>query len=282
MANLCRVFAALSLLLTLTEMLAAAEQQSFPPLMNPAARQYPGCPGSDGPAELAKAVDVSNPVDAPFLEGAKASGVKIIVRYYEWPDAVKDRSREQFNRLINSRSDWKEGPIWSGKRLGSEELKTIHEHFKVAVVFQHDSSLLRTFQDPARPVYDAKVSIDLAQKFKQPHNTVIFFGADFPVSEHDFPTVEQYFKVLSPLVKAAGYKVGVYGEGYVCRMLKKDDYVSHCWLSQSTGNAFLESMTYDEKKHWQIKQCGSRQPYATGSSDFNPDIIEGDVDDVSF
>jgi hypothetical protein len=280
MLNLCRIFAVLSLLLAPTVMLAAEEQQRFPPFKGTGA-QYPGCPGSGGPTELAKAVDVSNTVDDPFLEGAKKNGVKIIVRYYEWPDAEKNRSRAEFNKSINSTFDWREGPVWAGKRLDKKELIRIRKDFKVAVVFQHDSSSIRTFQDPARPAYDAKAATDLARELNQPHNTVIFFGADFAVSEKEFPVVEQYFRVLSPLVRAAGYKVGVYGEGYVCRMLK-EDYVSHCWLSQSTDKSFLESMAYDEQKKWQIKQCAARQPYATGSWDFNPDIIKEDIDDVSF
>ncbi len=279
-----RFFGALAILIT-AGMPAAAEPQNFPQLVNKHSKQYPGCPGAKGSPELVTGVDASDAVTSEkgaFLKGAQHSGIKIILRYYEWPDAVKNESREAFNKRIGSNFNWKPGPIWKGKRLGEAELKEIHKNFKVAVVFQHDSSWIRTFQDPARPAVDAKAAIDLAQQFGQPINTVIFFGADFAVSENDFPTVEQYFKVLSPLIKTAHYKVGVYGEGYVCKMLKQNDLVSHCWLSQSTGKHFVGSIAYDEKREWQIKQCANRKSWSHDPADFNPDIIKGDLDDVSF
>lgn len=278
--NLHQSIATTALILASTSSPAASGPQIFPPATG--VHQYAGCPGTPGPNDFVKAVDASNPVNDAFLKGAKRSGVQVIIRYYEWPDAVKGRSRAAFNQSIGSKFDWREGPVWAGKRLDAKELKRIHENFKVAVVFQHNSSSIRTFQDPVRPAIDAKASTDLAQKFSQPINTVIFFGADFAVNEKNYPAVEQYFKVLSPLVKAKQYKVGVYGDGYVCKMLKQNGYVSHCWLSQSTDKAYVDSIAYDKEKKWEMKQCASRAPYKKGSTDFNPDIMKDGLDDVSF
>jgi hypothetical protein len=37
------------------------------------------------------------------------------------------------------------------------------------------------------------------------------------------------------LVKAAGFRVGVYGSGQTCRTLKTAGYCEFTWLAQSTG-----------------------------------------------
>ena len=68
----------------------------------------------------------------------------------------------------------------------------------------------------------------------------------------------------------------------MCRELKKDDLVSHCWLSQSIGKDFLESVEYEKSGDWEVKQCAGRKPYKRKTIDFDPDIIKTPLTDIGF
>lgn len=98
-----------------------------------------------------------------------------------------------------------------------------------------------------RAASDAHLAIQKAQEVGQPAGSPIYFAADCDANPN---TVATYFKTLSPLVRLAGYEVGVYGSGDVCKKLAQDGLVSHTWLAQSTGWAGYE----DWKPHADIVQ----------------------------
>ena len=61
--------------------------------------------------------------------------------------------------------------------------------------------------------------------------------------------VEEYFTIAHPIIKAAGYLVGVYGSGEVCRVLKSKGLAHYGWMAQSTG--WEDSKTYTD---WDVLQ----------------------------
>jgi Domain of unknown function (DUF1906) len=197
------------------------------------------------------AVDLSEPVTEEFARKVKSIGVDTIVRYY----------------------DWKEETI-KGETLSDAELKIISKvGLSVAVVFQHNSGSIYTFMKDGRGKTDAERSLDLAGLLLQPKGSAIYLGVDGPdalvedalrgsgvpeIPKYLMNFIEKqvgrYFEEASPLVRGAGYKIGVYGGGLVCGYLLGKKLVNYCWLSMSTGWPGYEKFETGGK--WTLKQVG--------------------------
>lgn len=212
------------------------------------------------------------------MHAAKAHGVIAVLRYYDWNDDAPDARispaalsrRSQFNRQF--RYPWRPGPQFHGKILTRGELAALHAAgFKVGVVFQHFNSDPRTFVDTARARFDANQAMDIARQLRQPLNTLIFFGVDFDTSPSMYPYVRRYFASVRERLRGASFKLGVYGNGYVCKRLFQDRLVSACWLSQSVG--FRESFDYERTGAWALKQCATRKPFSGSTVEFDPDVM---------
>lgn len=252
----------------------------FPHFLRSTPSQYSGCPGAKTRAARFGAIDFSQPADEPLMQEAKSHGVIAVLRYYDWNDDTPDASlslnalsrRSQFNRKFLY--PWRPGPQFHGKILTRDELAVLHEAgFKVGVVFQHFNSDRRTFRDSARARFDANQALDEARHLHQPLNTFIFFGVDFDASPSMYPYVRHYFTSVRQRLRIASFKLGVYGNGHVCKRLFQDGLVSACWLSQSVG--FRDSVDYERSGAWVLKQCATRKPFSGSAIEFDPDVIRG-------
>ena len=87
----------------------------------------------------------------------------------------------------------------------------------------------------SRGRYDAQIALQCAVAAGQPAGSVIYFAADFETQEQDLPNMDAYFRAIQPLLKARGYTVGAYGDGILLRYLTERGFISHSWLSESTG-----------------------------------------------
>jgi hypothetical protein len=259
---------------------SAYAASSFPHFLRSTPSQYSGCPGAKTRSARFGAVDFSQPADEALMHAAKAHGVIAILRYYDWNDDTPDARlspsalsrRSQFNRQFLY--PWRSGPQFHGKILTRDELTLLHEAgFKVGVVFQHFNSDRRTFTDSARARFDASQALDEARNLHQPLNTFIFFGVDFDTSPSMYPYVRHYFTSVRERLRIASFKLGVYGNGHVCKRLFQDGLVSACWLSQSVG--FRESVDYERSGEWVLKQCATRKPFSESAVEFDPDVIRG-------
>jgi hypothetical protein len=240
--------------------------------------QYADCPGARAGSSRFGAIDFSQPADDALMHTAKAHRVTAVLRYYDWNDDSPDTRlspvalsrRSKFNRQF--RYPWRSGPQFHGKILTRDELAALHKAgFKVGVVFQHFNSDPRTFIDMARAPFDASQALDIARHLRQPLDTLIFFGVDFDTSPSMYPYVRRYFNSIRERLRIARFKLGVYGNGYVCKRLLQDGLVSACWLSQSVG--FRESFDYERAGAWVLKQCATRKPFSGSMVEFDPDII---------
>jgi hypothetical protein len=256
-------------------------------------KQYAGCPENNVAVGTVPAVDISDQIDTPTFEGLKDTKVKLVFRYYDWEDDLEkpppklkqpfSPQQTPFSKKNGFTYSWREGPSWRGKGLTSDELTKIHNAgLLVGVVFQHYNSSIKTFLDRGRPKFDANRALVLAAQFNQPSETVIFFGADNSFSKKDYKHIEDYFRVVNDIVTRAHFKVGVYGEGYVCEKLKEKGLASHCWLSQSTGPQFLDSVSYAASGKWQVKQCAERWPFKGSPTTIDPDLLKVDLKEIGF
>jgi hypothetical protein len=257
--------------------IANSQIQVFPPIERANPKQYPGCPGGPSPEEFVKAIDFSQPADDGLLNAAWDQGVRVIFRYYDWEEIPDQPSRQcdftdptPFNRQFEF--PWKQGSTLRRKTLTEDERDRIHaKGFSIGIVFQHCNDGQQTFTDQARAAFDANRALELADRLSQPRGTTIFFGADFNALANDIADIKRYFKVVGRAIKSHGYKLGVYGNGYVCKEIKHDGLASYCWLSQSTG--FQDSQAYARSGEWDVKQCATRQPFGQSKVNFDTDIL---------
>lgn len=259
--------AALAAALSFAPFHAAAEPSSrLPPLEHPGIaidRQWPGCPGGPPSGERVAAIDFSKQADPEALDLARALGATTILRYYDWAEGP---TREKFDFY------WRAGPTLPGKTLTQKERDLIFSKgFSLGIVFQHRSDLRKTFLDTKRAGFDARRALELAGELGQPKDSVIFFSVDFDAREKNIEHVKRYFETVGEMVGAANYRVGVYGDGYVCAELKRAGLASYCWLSMSTG--FSGSRAYHASGRWDVKQCASREASGRSAVNFDPDVF---------
>lgn len=79
---------------------------------------------------------------------------------------------------------------------------------------------------------DANRAVACAQAAQQPQGTPVYFAVDYDSNPDD---IRSYFEAAHPIVKAAGYVSGLYGNGTSIDAMKADGLISYGWLSQSKG-----------------------------------------------
>jgi hypothetical protein len=187
----------------------------------------------------AAAVDLSDRVNQQFLTAMKNVHVETIIRYYDHPDET----------LV-------------GKTLKRSERDLITLNgFKIAIVFQHNNNRLDSFTS-IRGRQDAERSRVLAGENAQPVGSAVYFGVDGPWSKDgELANITAYFKEVNGGLKGSGYRVGVYGSGFVCRELLKNALAELCWLSNA--KSWPEYDAYYRTGGWRLVQvlstdCGGR------------------------
>ena len=96
----------------------------------------------------------------------------------------------------------------------------------------------------------------------QPEGSAIYFAVDYDAGEEDvedriIPYFEAIAETFAPAAGLPSYRIGVYGNGLVCRTLLERGLVSLTWLSQSTGHR--EHKAFKAAKRWTLCQ----RPQAT-------------------
>jgi hypothetical protein len=197
-------------------------------LSAPAALAASKCPN----ALKAKAADVSLQVTDGFLKALKASGVRTIARYYDYPDETLP-----------------------GKTLTQPEVDLIAARgLSLVVIFQHHNDHFESFT-PERGDGDAVRSLELAGKYGQPKGSAIYFGVDGDwESAAEQAAIKAYFHAVRAKVAPAGYRVGMYGSGLTCKNLKAAGLVELCWLPGAMLEGLEWSLENDAWQLWQQKQ----------------------------
>lgn len=156
---------------------------------------------------MAKGLDSFNDL-TPYVAQLKAEGFAFVCRYYF-----------KFSKFK--------------KVLTASEAKALQAAgIGVVSIYENGNPIESSYFTVNRAQADAQGALDCAKNAGQPKGTVIYFAVDGDVPAS---SVLSYFRTLTPLVKAGGYKVGVYGSGVVCKKLMELDLVEMTWLSQSSG-----------------------------------------------
>jgi len=146
---------------------------------------------------------------APFAPQIVAAGFQFVVRYY---------SR------------------FPSKVLSLAEARTLSAAgLQLMTVYQDSNDRIELFT-AALGVSQAAKAIQLATALGQPSGSAIYFAADFdPSPVHVRGPVVQYFHAVHDALAASPFRVGVYGSGLTCRLVRDAGFAEFTWLSQSTG-----------------------------------------------
>ena len=130
---------------------------------------------------------------------------------------------------------------------------------KLAAVYQNRQTVPEDFSE-AKGKAAGRDAYDYAENvIFQPAGSAIYFSADFDPSNSVVKNniVPFFVGVKKAFKEAAGanppaYKIGVYGSGRTCRVLRAGNHVDFTWLCQSTG--FAEHDKYLKSLDWNLKQ----------------------------
>jgi peptidoglycan hydrolase-like protein with peptidoglycan-binding domain len=160
----------------------------------------------------ALAVGMDASVDCTdFAQCIVSTGMKFVVRYYS-----------QF----------------ANKLLTVDEAQALSDAgLQLVVVYQDKQNALRFF-DADQGTASAARALTIAQGIGQPAGSAIYFAVDFdPATDDVRGPVSSYFQAVNLAFQAApvSYKIGVYGSGLTCRLIRDASLAQYAWLSQSTG-----------------------------------------------
>jgi hypothetical protein len=195
-------------------------------------------PSSPQPAPAAliypAIIDTASNV-APYLAQLKTLGVRIIFRYY----ALGPQPEVPEKQLTAGEAD-----------------AILDQGFAIGSVFQHYSNVAENIH-AERGKQDGDTSLQRAASFGQPQGSAIYFGVDFDWLASDAAkraNILAYFTEVSSRVKAAGYRVGVYGSGQTCTLVLDAGLADLAWLVNSPGHG--GAAAFYNTGRWRMFQNG--------------------------
>jgi hypothetical protein len=173
------------------------------------------------------------------------AGVKTVIRYYS------RKTNLDFGRYQNT-------------VLTSEELRAIEDaQMSVATVFQYFSRQ-HGFHTPNKAIWDIPQAFKAAEDMKQPEGSTLYFGADFAMRPEDEALVLKYFDyAINEMAKRSlKWRVGIYGSGRACEMLKAKGWDVDCWIAASVS--FWRTSEFYNSGGWKLFQTKTDLPIYGG------------------
>ncbi len=194
----------------------------------PTAAELKGC---FAPGEY-QAVDMVGPVDFKTVNTMRHLKVKTALRYFDW------KGQESLKGKIPTPSEM---ALWKAAEI------------EMSLIFQHNNRPLSTFADTAgqdRYNRDPKEILAQAKEWGIPAGKTIWLGVDSDLyRETEKAAVRKYFEKVGGKIKAAGFVIGMYGNGVNCESLAKAGLIGSaggkplCWIAGSTGwSGYKETM----------------------------------------
>lgn len=163
----------------------------------------------------------------------KAAGYDTLIRYYSRP-----------------------GLEW--KRIGVREAAAIaHAGLKLAAVYQNRQNQDGDFSEVAGRKAGRDAHDYAREVIRQPDGSAIYFSADYDpsaaaITGKIIPFFQGIHAAFGESDGGAAYKVGIYGSGRTCRMLREKGLADYFWITQSTG--FSEYQKFLASGAWHLKQ----------------------------
>jgi hypothetical protein len=175
-----------------------------------------------------------------------AQNVKVVVRFFA-------RKPQPGLREKIMASD---GNMIDGVR---EPTILIRNGLSIVSLYQYRNNLPEKFQKGledtgsarAEVTADAKAALDQAKLVGQPEGSAIYFGVDFNVTRATVDPVLEHFRVIGQTV-GNHYAIGVYGNGFVNRVLRQEKLVAYNWISASRSHE--ETVAFYNSGQWHLFQ----------------------------
>ncbi|HEY6012293.1 MAG TPA: glycoside hydrolase domain-containing protein [Nitrospirota bacterium] len=175
-----------------------------------------------------------------------AQNVKVVVRFFA-------RKPQPGLREKVMASD---GNMIDGVR---EPTILIRNGLSIVSLYQYRNNLPEKFQKgledtssaKAEVEADAKAALDQAKLVGQPEGSAIYFGVDFNVTRATVNPVLEYFRAIGQSV-GGHYAIGVYGNGFVNRILREEKLVAYNWISASRSHE--ETVAFYNSGQWHLFQ----------------------------
>jgi hypothetical protein len=103
----------------------------------------------------------------------------------------------------------------------------------------------------AEATADAKAALDQAKLVGQPEGSAIYFGVDFNVTRATADSVIEYFRIIERTV-GNHYAIGIYGNGFVNRILRQEKLAVYNWISASRSHE--ETVDFYNSGQWHLFQ----------------------------
>ena len=175
-----------------------------------------------------------------------AQNVKVVVRFFARKPQPGLREKVMAS----------EGNMIDGVR---EPAILIRNGLSIVSLYQYRNNLpekfLKGLEDTgsakAEVAADAKAALDQAKLVGQPEGSAIYFGVDFNVNSAAVDPVLEYFRVIGQTV-GSHYTIGVYGNGFVNRILRQEKLVAYNWISASRSHE--ETVAFYNSGQWHLFQ----------------------------
>jgi Rv2525c-like, glycoside hydrolase-like domain len=193
-------------------------------------------------------------VDTPYNAAKVASqlsaqNVKVVVRFFarKPQPGLREKIMASDANIIN------------GLR---EPTLLIRNGLSIVSLYQYRNNLPKKFlkgledtgSAKAEAGADAKAALAQAKLVGQPEGSAIYFGIDFNLTSLNrglIDAVVEYFRVINQTV-GSRYAIGVYGNGFVNRILREEKLVAYNWLSVSRSH--YESVAFYNSEKWHLYQ----------------------------
>lgn len=182
------------------------------------------------PTGLVKGIDTTDDLEYS-IAGLKGAEIRLVLKYTNTTSRYPNKafSRAELKALQNN-----------GIRTGY-----LYEA-------QDDISMF----GPGKSVGIAASILNTFERDKRKPGTTCYVCADFEVStEESHAVIGRTMSEIQPILKAQGFLLGVYGEGYLCGLLKAWGIVHSDYVSESTS--FPGTATYTG---WDLKQFVGAAP----------------------
>ena len=175
-----------------------------------------------------------------------AQNVKVVVRFF-----ARKPQPQLREKIMASDSNMIDGV--------REPTVLIRNGLSIVSLYQYRNNLpekfLKGLEDTgsakAEVAADAKAALEQARLVGQPEGSAIYFGVDFNVNRATVDPVLEYFRVIGRTV-GSRYAIGVYGNGFVNRILRQEKLVAYNWLS--TSRSHEETVDFYNGGQWHLFQ----------------------------